>query len=329
MRKTVVALALAIAWVVPRAEAQTYEMTLAGASPGGLWSLLGVGVDRAVKGSFPGSTITYQTTGGGVANVGLVEQKRAEMGLVHNAEMRLALNGAPPFRAPAKDLTALAYLYNWAPMQFLLTKEFAETHGIKSFEDIAVKKPPIRVALNRRGNIAQAVAEEMFGAIGVTADTIKSWGGTVVLAASEEQADLIRDRRIDGIFNSLFVGQRSLQEVGQSIDVVLLPVGAATIQKVSDKLGIDAYVIPAKSYAFQPAPVPTVSLGALLVVNKAMNDKDAYNLAKALVENIEQIQGIHASMKALTPQFLTQQKVLPYHPGAVKLYQERGLRPAS
>lgn len=329
MRKTAVALALAISCLVSPAGAQTYEMTLAGASPGGLWSLLGVGVDRAVKGSFPGSTITYQTTGGGIANVGLVEQKRAEMGLVHNAEMRLALNGEPPFRAPVKDLAALAYVYNWAPMQFLLTKEFAEKHGIRSFEDIAAKKPPIRVALNRRGNISQAVADEMFKAIGVTADDIKNWGGTVVLAASEEQADLIRDRRVDGIFNSLFVGQRSLLEVGQAIDVVLLPVGEATIKKVSEKLRIDAFVIPAKSYPFQPDPVPTLSLGAMLVVNKAMSEKDAYNLAKALVDNIDQIQGVHASMKALTPQFLTQQKVLPYHPGAAKLYQERGLKPAS
>jgi RimJ/RimL family protein N-acetyltransferase len=91
-------------------------------------------------------------------------------------------------------------------------------------------------------------------------------------------------------------------------------------------MGIDPFVIPANSYTFQSEPVPTVSLGALLVVNKAMSEKDAYNLAKAVVDNIDQIQGVHASMKALTPQFLAQQSLLPYHPGAEKVFRERGLK---
>ena len=41
---------------------------LAGASPGGLWSLLGAGVDKAMRASYPNATVTYQTSGGGFAN---------------------------------------------------------------------------------------------------------------------------------------------------------------------------------------------------------------------------------------------------------------------
>ena len=55
------------------AQAQTYNLTLCGASPGGLWSLLGAGIDAAVKKSYPGSTVTYQTSGGGLANVALLD----------------------------------------------------------------------------------------------------------------------------------------------------------------------------------------------------------------------------------------------------------------
>jgi TRAP-type uncharacterized transport system substrate-binding protein len=51
-----------------------YNLTLCGASPGGLWSMLGAGVDAAVKESHPGSIVTYQTSGGGFANVGLLQQ---------------------------------------------------------------------------------------------------------------------------------------------------------------------------------------------------------------------------------------------------------------
>ncbi len=310
-------------------QAQTYQLTMAGASPGGLWSLLGVGVDRAMKAAYPGSTVTYQTSGGGIANVQLLDQKKVPLGVVHNVELRMAQNGDEPFRAPVKDLRVIAYLYNWAPFQLILTKEFADRHGIRRFEDIAAKKPPLRVAFNRRGNIGYMVVDRMLQSIGVSQSDIQKWGGAVVLAASEEQADLIRDRRIDGIFNTLFVGQRSLIEVGQAIPVVMLPINEQTIKNVAASTGTDPFVIPANSYAWQPDATPTLSVGAMLVAHSSMSDQDAYNIAKALVEHVGEVQSVHPSMRALTPQFMTQQSVAPFHPGAEKYFKEKGLMKGS
>jgi TRAP transporter TAXI family solute receptor len=328
LRTTLMALGAALA-LPAVAAATTYQLTIAGASPGGLWSLLGVGIDRAVKAAYPGSTVTYQTSGGGIANVQLIDQKKVPLGIVHNVEMRMAQNGEAPFRAPVKDLRVIAYLYNWAPFQLILTKEFAEKYGIKRFEDIAAKKPPLRVATNRRGNIGSMVVDKMFEAIGVSHADVEKWGGNVVLAASEEQADLMRDRRIDGIFNTLFVGQRSLIEVGQAINVVMLPVGEQVVKNVTSATGADAFVIPANSYPWQPDAIPTVSLGAMLVAHASMSDQEAYDIAKALAEKVGEIQGVHPSMKALTPKFMTEQKTAPFHPGAAKYYKEKGLMAGS
>lgn len=307
------------------AQDNTYRLTLAGASPGGLWSLLGVGVDRVMKAEYPNSTVTYQTSGGGVANVGLVEQQKAELGLVHNAEMGLALEGLEPFREKSQDLVAIANLYDWAPMQLIVAKSFADKHGLKTFEDIATKKPPLRISTNRRGNISQMVADRMFAAIGVDAADIEEWGGAVVLSASEEQAELLRNGRIDAILNSLFVGQGSLVEIGTAMDVVMLPAGDETIAKVAADMGVTKFVIPANSYDFQPEEIPTVSLGAFLVAHKSLPDDVAHAVAKALVENIDEMKAVHPAMKALTPEFLTQQELMPYHPGAAAFYKESGL----
>ena len=38
------------------------NLTVCGASPGGLWSLLGAGLDATLKAASPGSTVTYQLT---------------------------------------------------------------------------------------------------------------------------------------------------------------------------------------------------------------------------------------------------------------------------
>ena len=83
----------------PAVSAQTYNLTLCGASPGGLWSLLGAGVDAAVKESFPGSTVTYQTSGGGLANVGLLDQGKCDLAIIHDAEAKAALGGLAPFKS--------------------------------------------------------------------------------------------------------------------------------------------------------------------------------------------------------------------------------------
>ena len=317
-------LAVALVAASPVA-AQKYELTLAGASPGGLWSLIGIGVDGAVKAAYAGSTVTYQTSGGGFANVGLLQKKTAQLAVVHNAELKLALEGGEPFKAPSKDLRAIAYLYNWSPQFALVTKSFAEKHGLKSFDDLAAKKPPLRVAVNRRGNIAESISARLFAAIGVSFADIEKGGGQVVFAASEEQSDLIKDRRVDMIHNSLFHPAKSVLEAGQALEVVLLPISEPVIKKVSAEMGIEPCAIKAGTYEFQKQDVPSVCLGASLVAHESMDEATGYNLAKALVEQIDKMRAVHPSMKALTPQLMGSESVIPYHPGAAKYYREKGL----
>lgn len=326
MRKISILLCgLLLSLAVGTASAQMYNYTLAGASPGGLWSGLGIGTDAAVKAAYSGSTITYQTSGGGIANIALVQRRQVEMGIVHDAELKLAADGQAPFKAPVKDVRMLANMYDWAPMFVIVTKSFADRHGIKTFEDIAAKKPPMRVALNKRGNIAYNVGEQMLKAIGVSLDDIKAWGGDVIPAASKEQANLMKDRRVDVLINSLFVRHGSLLELDQSIDILHLPLSRKVIERVSKEAGIKPFTIPANSYKLQPDPIPTVTLSAGIVVNAAMDDQTAYNLAKAMVENIDKIKQVHKSMQALTPELLASETAVPFHPGALRYYKEAGL----
>lgn len=307
------------------ASAQPYNLTLAGASPGGLWTLIGTGLDSAVKAAYPGSTITYQTSGGGLANAQLLERGRVPLGIIHDVELKIAQDGRKPFKAPLKSLRVLAYMYDWSPQQLIMTKDFAESHGIKTFDDIIAKKAPVRMVVNRQGNIAAEIGEALFTAAGSSFEDLESWGGRVVYAASAEQADLVKDRRVDLVNNSLFVRHSSLLQVGQAVDVVMLPISKAVVDKVSEATGVQPYTIKANSYPWQKEDMLTVTFGAAIVATDKMDEKTAYNLTKAMVEQISRIQGVHNSMKALTPQLMGSLKVAPYHPGAIKLYKEKGL----
>lgn len=304
----------------------TYKMTVAGASPGGLWSLLGAGIDAAVREEFPGSTITYQTSGGGIANVAILQRDQADMALIHDAELLLAKKGGAPFREPVEDLRVLSYMYTWAPMQGFVRESFAKEHGIETFEDIARVKPPITVAINRRGNIASSVAEDMFNAIGVTAKDIESWGGRLIYAASDEQMSLIQDRRADMILNSLFVRHSSIMQAANAVDLRLVSVSEETIGKVARETGTIPFVIPGGSYEFAPEDTATVSLGAALVVRQDMDEKTAYDLTKALFTHYEKLAGVHPAMNALTQDIMQSIDVIPFHEGAQRYLEEAGLR---
>jgi len=326
MRVSIASFAIALCVAAPAGAASKYTLTLTGASPQGLWSLLGAGINAAISTEYPGSTVTYQTSGGGLANIPIVLSGRAQIGIAHNIELKAAVQGSGPFKRSIKGLTAIAYLYNWAPMQFIVTKAFADEHKIKSIEDIKKNKAPVRIAVNQRGNMVQSMNRQILAAYGISYENIRSWGGRVVYSPGREQGNLMSNRRIDMIGNGVFVPYRYFVQVSKTRDVIILPLRGDVIKKVAAATGADPYTIKAGGYPWQKTDIRTVALGAVLFASSKMKEADAYNLTKALVKNAGKISGVHKAMKKLTAKLMASQNSVPYHPGALKYYKEAGLK---
>jgi TRAP transporter TAXI family solute receptor len=318
-------IALSISLIGGLAKADSLNLTLSGGNPGGLWSLLGAGIDRAAKAADAKSVITYQATGGGFANIALLAGKRTDLGLVHDAELLLALNGEEPFKAPIKNMQAVGYMYNWAPMHFFLKKDIADKYKIESLEDIAKSKAPITIGINRSGNITGNVALFMLKAAGLTEENLKANGGSLVRAGATEQAGLIKDNRIQLVTNGIFVKHSSFRAIDSENEVVLLKVPQSVIEATNKAFGTSPFVIPNGSYSKVTSDTPSVALGAMLVTHDQVSTDVAYGLAKSLLNHIDEVRNVHSSMKGLTPKLMVNQSVLPFHPGAVKAYKEAGL----
>lgn len=307
------------------ANAQTYNLTLCGASPGGLWTLLGAGIDAAVKKSFPGSTVTYQTSGGGLANVGLLDQGKCDLAIIHDAEAKAGVSGLDPFDAPVESLATVAQLYTWAPMQVIANKDYVEEHGLTKLEDIAEKKLPARIILNRRGNIVSAIGESMLNAAGASVENIESWGGTVQFAASSEQGDQMRDRRADLMINSLFVNHSSIRELASAVDLALLPITEENAQEVIDEWDINKFTVEGDAYDWNDKDVLTVTVSAQLFVRKDADPQMVHDITKALVDNVDALASVHNAMKPLDPELMAAATTVDYHPAAQKVYDDAGL----
>ncbi|UMA67139.1 TAXI family TRAP transporter solute-binding subunit (plasmid) [Roseivivax marinus] len=325
MRLFKLAAVVGLAFTSSAAVADPVNLTLSGGNPGGLWSLLGAGIDRSVKSDDGNSVVTYQATGGGFANIGLLGGNRTDLGLLHDAEAQIALQGGEPFQGPIENMRAIGYMYNWAPMHFFLDQDMAEEYGIESIADIAESGAPIRIGINRSGNITSNVALSMLEQVGVTEESLADMGGQFVRAGANEQADLIQDGRLDMITNGIFINHSSFRSVDENNDVVLLSVPSEVIAATSEEFSTGTMTIPADSYSNQDADIDSVALGALLVATESMDDETAYSLAQSLVNNIDEVRAVHSSMAQLSPELLATPSVLEFHPGAARAYEEAGL----
>ena len=298
---------------------------MAGASPGGLWSLVGAGVDKAMRASYPNATVTYQTSGGGFANAVQVASKKVDFGLMHDAEAKIAAKGTDPYKAPVTNLRAMAVMYNFAAFQPMVTKDFADKYGISSYEDLKAKKAPVRLILNKRGNIAHNQAVEVLAAYGISLEDIESWGGSIQYTGSKGSVELMKNRQADMVMNNIFVGHSSIREVLNSMPMVMMPVSQAVRDSVSSAMGTGQMVIPGKAYDILSDDHPTLALTAMLVVNSDTSDDEVYKVTKALISNVAEIQGVHKAMRSLNPEMMVKQNAIPFHPGAIKAYKEAGL----
>lgn len=331
MRKILFAtFALAMA-VGTAAEAQKYNLTLTGASPGGLWSRIGGGVDAAIAAAYPGSTVTYQTSSGGLANIPLVASGKVPMGLATDGELNAAWKGSKPYKAAIKNVRVLFRVYapaaRFQATHLLLNPAFAKKHGIKSFADIVSKKAPLRVAVNRRGNMDGDVSLMVMKLMGATRKSITGAGGQVVHAASREIVSLMLDRRIDMANFGIAYKHPRVREIAKGVSPVLLDIPMGVAKKVAGAFGGEVCKIKPGEYKFAPKGANSVCIGAVVVTGASLDAKLAYTITKAMFSKIETFKNKSHRLikKTATPKVLAQPSVAPFHPGAAKYLKEAGL----
>jgi len=325
MRKLFVVACAAALLATASASAQKYTLTISGASPKGVWSILGLALDKAMAATYPGSSVTYQTSGGGIANIALVDRKKVPLALASTGEMYLAENAIKPFRKEIKSVRVVSRVHAWLYFHPMLTKKFADKYGIKDFSDIAKKKPPMRISINRRGLLVSVIAEAMLNDIGVTLKDIKSWGGEVVFAASGDTASLIADRKLDGHMMVWPIKHRALRQMEAAVPMNLLSVNDQSVsRRVAKKLNMALDTLPGGTYKTQPSDLFVPSMEGNIIMHKDADDKMAYDIAKAVHQNIKAFTSAHKFLGKLTPKFLVGSKG-QYHPGAIKYYKEAGL----
>lgn len=316
------ALALAGTMMLAAPAKASENLILCGASPGGLWSLLGTGLNAVVKAEDAASSVTYQTSSGGFANIVLLEQGKCDLAIVHVGEAVMGVAGQKPFRGPMTNFSAVSVLYDWAPMQWVATKAWADKNGISSIADIKAKKPKLNLVVNRKGILPSILAERSLELAGVSFADISDWGGSVQFQGSKTAGGVVKDGKADMWVNAMFIGTSGVRQIASSLNVTLLSVPGEITETMAKEFGAMPWTIKAGAYPWLKTDVKTFGARAALIVNNKMSAEKVKTLTAAMIKHADKIRGVHKAMKPFDDKLMASLTALPYHPGAAAAYKE-------
>ncbi|WP_422002753.1 TAXI family TRAP transporter solute-binding subunit [Roseovarius mucosus] len=286
------------------------SMTIGTASQGGTYFVYGNGFASYIAETL-GVAATGEVTGGPVQNVTLVETGDHLMGLVTMGPAYDAWNGKSEL-APGlehKSIRALFPMYQ-TPFQVIALK----SSGINSVSDLAGK----RVSVGPAGGTPGTYWPLFMQALDVEA--------TISNAGASDAAGQLQDGLIDAFAFAAGMPISAFAELAASQDVVMFGLSEEELPKVLAAYPAMApLTIPAGTYAGHDYDQPTVALWNFAIAHQDMPESLAYEITKLAMGNTDRMIQIHAAAKETLSENWDKNTFMPFHPGAVRYFEEIGI----
>lgn len=259
-----------------------------------------------------GMNVTAQSTGASAENLRLISREEAEFAIVQNDVMDYAYNGTDMFSQALPNLATIGTLYPEV-VQIAASK----SSGIKSIADLRGK----RVSIGDAGSGVEFNAKQILEGYGITFEDIQKNN-----LSFKESAEGIQNGTLDACFVTAGVPNSALQELAFTAGLVLIPVSGAEADKIVNSYNFyTKTVIPAGTYNGTDTDTEALAIKATLAVNANLDENIVYEMTKALFENLESLGTAHAKGKEVSAESAVTGVSVPFHPGAIKYFSEKGL----
>jgi uncharacterized protein len=194
--------------------------------------------------------------------------------------------------------------------------------GIRSFAEIAQKKPKLDIQVGEAGFVAGEITEAYLAHYGVALyRDIEAWGGQLQTSFPDSVPLLVSGRS-----NAIMRENTARGPAGfaaQMAEFVCLPLDRDIAERIEREYCAPAITLPPGTLRGQKEPCLTVTdPGYPIVINKDIPDDLAYRLAKALNESSAHhwaSEDIFYSTRHAPATYA------PLHPGAARYYRELGV----
>jgi uncharacterized protein len=290
---------------------QTANLTLGTARPGGTYVIYGGFVARLIAQEAKLPVVARQTDGPN-DNIVLLSEKKIDLGMTTMGIAHQAWNASAPWTKGKKfrEIRALFPMYD-TPFHFVVL----EKSDIRSVRDMAKR----RVGVGPKSGTPGTYFPMMFKTLGIAADF--QFGGAAAMA------DQLIDGKIDAFAFAagLPIDAFSLIEDERTVRFIrYTDQEIAAIRNAMPELTEAA--IPKATYRQLDGDHKTLGTFNFFIVHMDMIDSLAYRITKAVMEQSGLIVKGHASAKETVPENWDRNTFLPYHPGALKYFAEKGIK---
>jgi TRAP transporter TAXI family solute receptor len=147
----------------------------------------------------------------------------------------------------------------------------------------------------------------------------------VITDTPSELAEQLLARKIDAIWLGAELPAATFEELSTRVRTRVFGLSDAEIASVLRRFPhMAAYTIAAGSYTGQAQPIRTVAVWNFAVANQNLDPETAYRLVRAVLRQSDQ--NARALPPTWAPEAVFANTFLPYHPGALRYYQESGTR---
>jgi len=297
---------------------QAQNLSIGTGGTGGVYYPLGGGIAAVLSKYVSGMQATAEVTGGSVANLQLVGTGKPYLAMTMVDAGLDAYKGQQKFEGKAVPVRTLMVMY---PNRMHVVSITAT--GIKSIKDLKGK----RVSTGSGGSATEVMAFRVIEAAGLDKDKDM----TRERLGVAESVNALKDRKIDAFFWVGGLPTAAVTDLANSPGVTIQMVDHADLVPAMNQKWGNLYVkdvISKDVYRGMAADNQQATVMNLMVAHEKMDEQTAYNVVKAIFEHREELIRVHKEAENFT---LDKQKTaatggIPWHPGALKYFKEKGVK---
>ncbi len=292
--------------------AEKFEIRWGTITAGGAWQVIGAAMLEDIKKANPnitGSCVPSTTT----ANALGVHMGKFNVAFCLTDTVADAWRGEGFFKEHGKleDLRAVAAIYPHATHLVVRADS-----GINKVEEFRGK----RISPGAKGLSCDLQTRRLLALYNMSYDDVKAQ----FLSFSDAAQNFI-DRHLDVLsFITVPFPFAPVINVANQVSIKLLPIADGDIAKLIKLPGVTKFTLPGGLYKGVDYPVNGISVYSFIIVRKDMPEDIVYAMVKTIADNLQRYGDVLASMKYVTHKDLNKDVGIPYHPGALKYFKERG-----
>ncbi len=291
--------------------AQEIKMILATGGTAGTYYPFGGAMAKIWNSKIPGMNVTAQSTGASAENVRLINKKEVELALVQSDTLDFAFNAKEAFKEKLTKMNAIAVLYPEV-IQIVVRGD----SKINSFTNLK----GVKVGVGAPGSGTEANFRQLLDVYGMKKENVKAQ-----YLSFAESAEQFKDKHIDAFIVTAGIPNAAIVDVSASHSIRVLSIPDDKVAQLAKKYPfLSPLVIPANTYKNLSADVKTIAVNAVLIASSELKEDIVYKLTKALFDNQAELASAHAKGKELSFKTAVKGVSIPYHPGAIKYYKEKG-----